>query len=72
MGKPVAKIASLGLKYGLFKPGSYALQGVDLLAVRPATLYFVLSNIPGSTALGKGLRNASSFEKIDKSFIYRN
>ena len=64
LGKPLAKIATFGAKYGLFKPTGYALQGVDYLAVRPAT--YLLSRVPGSTALGKGLRNASSFV-IDKS-----
>ena len=64
MGKPFAKIASVGLKYGLMKPAGVALQGVDLLAVRPAT--YLVANIPGSTALGKGLRNASSYV-IDKT-----
>ena len=64
LGKPLAKIATVGAKYGLFKPAGYALQGVDYLAVRPAT--YLLSRVPGSTALGKGLRTASSFV-IDKS-----
>jgi len=64
LGKPVAKIATVGAKYGIFKPAGLALQGVDTLAVRPAT--YLLSRIPGSTTLGKGLRNASSFV-IDKS-----
>jgi hypothetical protein len=64
MGKPLAKIATVGAKYGLMKPAGYALQGIDTLAVRPAT--YLLSRIPGSTTAGKGLRNASSYV-IDKT-----
>ena len=63
-GKPIAKVATLGAKYGLMKPAGYALQGVDNLVVRPAT--YLLSRIPGSTAAGKSIRNASSYV-IDKS-----
>ena len=62
MGKPLAKIATVGAKYGLFKPVGYALKGVDL-AIRPAT-YFA-ANIPGSATVGKAIRNASSYV-IDK------
>ena len=64
MGKPLAKVATFGAKYGLMKPAGYALRGVDTLAVRPAT--YLLSRIPGSTAAGKGIRNASSYV-IDKT-----
>ena len=64
MGGPLAKIATVGAKYGLFKPAGYALKGIDLLAVRPAT--YLAANIPGSAAAGKALRNASSYV-IDKS-----
>ena len=64
MGKPLAKVATFGAKYGLMKPAGYALRGVDTLAVRPAT--YLLSRIPGSTAAGKGIRDASSFV-IDKT-----
>jgi hypothetical protein len=64
MGGPLARIATVGAKYGLFKPAGYALRGIDLLAVRPAT--YLAANIPGSAAAGKALRNASSYV-IDKS-----
>jgi hypothetical protein len=63
LGKPLAKIATVGAKYGLMKPAGYALRGVDTLAVRPAT--YLLANIPGSAAAGKAIRNASSYA-IDK------
>ena len=63
MGKPLAKIATVGAKYGLMKPAGYALTGVDKLVVRPAT--YLLANIPGSTTAGKAIRNASSYA-IDK------
>jgi len=63
MGKPIAKVATLGAKYGIMKPAGLALQGVDL-AIRPIT--YVAANIPGSTAAGKVLRNASSYV-IDKT-----
>jgi hypothetical protein len=63
MGGPLARIATVGAKYGLFKPAGYALRGVDL-AVRPIT--YLAANIPGSAAAGKALRNASSYV-IDKS-----
>ena len=62
LGGPLARIATVGAKYGLMKPAGYALKGVDLL-VRPVT--YLAANIPGSTAAGKGLRNASSYV-IDK------
>jgi len=64
MGKPLAKIASVGVKYGIFKPAGLALQGVDLLAVRPAT--YLIANFPGSATAGKAIRNASSYV-IDKT-----
>jgi len=64
MGKPLAKVATFGAKYGIMKPAGYALRGVDTLAVRPLT--YVLSRVPGSTAAGKGLRNASSYV-VDKT-----
>ena len=64
MGKPLGKVATFGAKYGLMKPAGYALKGVDTLAVRPVT--YLLSRIPGSTAAGKGIRDASSFV-IDKT-----
>ena len=64
MGKPLGKVATFGAKYGLMKPAGYALRGVDTLAVRPAT--YLLSRIPGSTAAGKGIRNASSYV-VDKT-----
>ena len=63
MGGPLARIATVGAKYGLFKPAGYALKGVDL-AIRPAT--YLAANIPGSAAAGKALRNASSYV-IDKA-----
>ena len=63
MGRPLAKVATLGAKYGIMKPAGLALQGVDL-AIRPIT--YVAANIPGSTAAGKALRNASSYV-IDKT-----
>ena len=50
MGGPLARIATVGAKYGLFKPAGYALRGIDLLAVRPAT--YLAANIPGSAAAG--------------------
>ena len=64
MGGPLAKIATLGVKYGIMKPAGLALQGVDLLAVRPAT--YLVANIPGSAAAGKAIRNASSYV-VDKT-----
>ena len=64
LGKPLAKIATVGAKYGLMKPAGYALRGVDFLAVRPAT--YLAANIPGSAKAGKLIRNASSYV-IDKS-----
>ena len=64
MGRPLAKVATLGAKYGIMKPAGLALQGVDLLAVRPAT--YLIANIPGSTAAGKAIRNASSYV-VDKT-----
>jgi hypothetical protein len=64
MGGPLARIATVGAKYGLFKPAGYALRGIDTLAVRPVT--YLAANIPGSAAAGKALRNASSYV-IDKS-----
>jgi len=63
LGKPLAKIATVGAKYGLMKPAGYALTGVDTLVVRPAT--YLLANIPGSATAGKAIRNASSYA-IDK------
>ena len=66
LGKPLAKIATVGAKYGLMKPAGYALQGIDTLAVRPVT--YLLSRVPGSTTAGKGLRNASSYV-IDKTCL---
>ena len=63
LGKPLAKIATVGAKYGIMKPAGYALTGVDTLVVRPAT--YLLANIPGSTTAGKAIRNASSYA-IDK------
>jgi len=62
LGKPLAKIATVGAKYGIMKPAGYALRGVDLV-VRPAT--YLLANIPGSATAGKAIRNASSYA-IDK------
>ena len=64
IGKPLGKVATFGAKYGIMKPAGYALRGVDTLAVRPLT--YVLSRVPGSTAAGKGLRNASSYV-VDKT-----
>jgi len=64
MGGPLARIATVGAKYGLFKPAGYALRGIDTLAVRPVT--YLAANIPGSTAAGKVLRNASSYV-VDKA-----
>jgi len=63
LGKPLAKIATFGAKYGIMKPAGYALTGVDTLVVRPAT--YLLANIPGSATAGKAIRNASSYA-IDK------
>jgi hypothetical protein len=63
LGKPMAKIATVGAKYGLMKPAGYALRGVDL-AVRPVT--WLAANIPGSAKAGKAIRGASSYV-IDKS-----
>ncbi len=63
MGRPLAKVASFGAKYGLMKPAGYALRGVDFLAIRPAT--YLAANIPGSAIAGKAIRNASSYV-IDK------
>jgi len=64
MGRPLAKVATFGAKYGIMKPAGLALQGVDLLAVRPAT--YLVANIPGSATAGKAIRNASSYV-IDKT-----
>jgi len=64
MGGPLARIATVGAKYGLMKPAGYALRGIDFLAVRPAT--YLAANIPGSATAGKALRNASSYV-IDKA-----
>jgi len=64
MGGPLFKIATVGAKYGLFKPAGYALRGIDTLAVRPAT--YLIANIPGSATAGKAIRNASSYV-IDKA-----
>ena len=64
MGRPLAKIATVGAKYGIMKPAGVALQGIDLLAVRPIT--YLAANIPGSAAAGRALRNASSYV-IDKT-----
>ena len=64
MGGPLARIATVGAKYGLFKPAGYALRAIDTLAVRPAT--YLAANIPGSATAGKALRNASSYV-IDKA-----
>ena len=63
MGGPLARLATIGAKYGLMKPAGYALRGVDL-AIRPVT--YLAANIPGSAAAGKAIRNASSYV-IDKS-----
>ena len=43
MGRPLAKIATVGAKYGIMKPAGVALQGIDLLAVRPIT--YLAANI---------------------------
>ena len=64
LGKPLAKIATVGAKYGIMKPAGYALTGVDNLVVRPVT--YLAANIPGSATAGKAIRNASSYA-IDKS-----
>ena len=64
LGKPLAKIATVGAKYGIMKPAGYALTGVDTLVVRPVT--YLAANIPGSTAAGKAIRNASSYV-VDKA-----
>ena len=63
LGRPLAKIATVGAKYGLMKPAGYALRGVDLV-VRPAT--YLAANIPGSAFAGRKIRQASSFA-IDKA-----
>ena len=63
LGRPLAKIATVGAKYGLMKPAGYALRGADLV-VRPVT--YLAANIPGSAAAGKAIRNASSYV-IDKT-----
>ena len=64
LGGPLAKIATVGAKYGIMKPAGYALQGVDTLVVRPVT--YLAANVPGSATAGKAIRNASSFV-IDKA-----
>ena len=64
MGGPLARIATVGAKYGLFKPAGYALRGIDTLAIRPVT--YLAANIPGSATAGKALRNASSYV-VDKA-----
>ena len=64
LGRPLAKIATVGAKYGIMKPAGYALTGVDTLVVRPVT--YLAANIPGSTAAGKAIRNASSYV-VDKA-----
>jgi hypothetical protein len=64
LGKPLGKALTFGAKYGIMKPAGYALTGVDTLVVRPVT--YLAANIPGSTAAGKVIRNASSYV-IDKS-----
>jgi len=64
LGKPLAKIATVGAKYGIMKPAGYALTGVDTLVVRPVT--YLAANVPGSATAGKAIRNASSFV-IDKA-----
>ena len=56
LGRPLAKIATVGAKYGLMKPAGYALTGVDTLVVRPAT--YLLANIPGSAAAGRKIRRS--------------
>mgnify|MGYP003123779707 CR=1 FL=1 len=63
LGRPLAKIATVGAKYGLMKPAGYALKGADLV-VRPVT--YLAANIPGSATAGKKIRQASSFA-IDKA-----
>jgi hypothetical protein len=63
MGGPLARIATIGAKYGLMKPAGYALKGVDTLVVRPVT--YLAANIPGSETAGRAIRNASSYA-IDK------
>jgi len=63
-GRPLAKIATVGAKYGLMKPAGYALKGADTLVVRPVT--YLAANIPGSAAAGKKIRQASRFA-IDKA-----
>ena len=64
LGKPLGKALTFGAKYGIMKPAGYALQGVDTLVVKPVT--YIAANIPGSTAAGKTIRNASSYV-IDKA-----
>ena len=64
LGRPLAKIATVGAKYGIMKPAGYALTGVDTLVVRPVT--YLAANVPGSATAGKAIRNASSFV-IDKA-----
>ncbi len=64
LGRPLAKIATVGAKYGIMKPAGYALTGVDTLVVRPAT--YLAANIPGSAFAGRKIRQASSFA-IDKA-----
>ena len=64
LGKPLGKALTFGAKYGIMKPTGYALQGVDTLVVKPVT--YIAANIPGSTAAGKTIRNASSYV-IDKA-----
>ena len=64
LGRPLAKIATVGAKYGLMKPAGYALTGVDTLVVRPVT--YLAANIPGSATAGKKIRQASRFA-IDKA-----
>ena len=64
LGRPLAKIATVGAKYGIMKPAGYALTGLDTLVVRPVT--YLAANIPGSTAAGKAIRNASSYV-VDKA-----
>ena len=64
LGKPLAKIATVGAKYGIMKPAGYALTGVDTLVVRPVT--YLAANVPGSATAGKAIRNASSYV-VDKA-----
>ena len=64
LGRPLAKIATVGAKYGIMKPAGYALTGVDTLVVRPVT--YLAANVPGSATAGKAIRNVSSFV-IDKA-----